>query len=505
MNAPRRSFRKFAQLAKAAVAATIVLSIVCPVKAQTAEPDRSYIAVVVDDQTHVRVGSAPSFYCIAKLKAGQMVKVIDEDKYRYSPIALTGPTFKRCFGYIRQPHGEAALLRISPDQKTGVALGRVEVVGAFLDERTDEFVPGPDYSWKKLALVPVEKSIQILETIELEGETVYRVAMPDNGRAWINSTRLRRATPEETNAWNASVKKDAPKTGDNPAAQPGQRPLVESPRTAQRSEPEQTGAGGAPTDTGMQDTETAQPALAQTEQDVPPVTEPAAAGPDTATAAQPSQPEESAEGAASTGDREESGSQAAAPQGEPEPEPAPETSAAEEAQEALKNLEAIFEQLRQEPVETAEVDPLKALYQELADNQEAPEAIRHRAGQRARQLDVWSSIQRRKIELARAQARSEVTTEQAEAVRLAILHAREYAAVGRLDASTIYDGRRLPLLFRLQDPGTGRTIAYVQPSEDFELVTMLGQLVGIAGDIVYDGGLRLNLIKPRQIDALTPR
>ena len=77
--------------------------------------------------------------------------------------------------------------------------------------------------------------------------------------------------------------------------------------------------------------------------------------------------------------------------------------------------------------------------------------------------------------------------------------------MGRLNASTIYDGKRLPLLYRVQDDGTGQTVAYMRPGSSFDLTGMLGQLIGIVGEKSYDGVLRLNLIAPRRIDVLGPR
>ncbi len=60
-------------------------------------------------------------------------------------------------------------------------------------------------------------------------------------------------------------------------------------------------------------------------------------------------------------------------------------------------------------------------------------------------------------------------------------------------------------MLRLQDPGTGRTVAYLEPDRHFDLTGMLGQLIGIMGDRAYDPALRLNLISPRRIDLLAPQ
>ncbi len=80
-----------------------------------------------------------------------------------------------------------------------------------------------------------------------------------------------------------------------------------------------------------------------------------------------------------------------------------------------------------------------------------------------------------------------------------------YDAVGRLMASTIYDGRGLPRLYRLQDPATGRTIAYLRPDPRMNVTSMLGQVVGVTGSTNADPGLNVRILSPDRIDILTPR
>ena len=77
-----------------------------------------------------------------------------------------------------------------------------------------------------------------------------------------------------------------------------------------------------------------------------------------------------------------------------------------------------------------------------------------------------------------------------------------YEIVGRLDASTIYDGKRLPKLLRIRDVATGRTLAYLEPDDRFDYANLLGHQVGIVGTRTDDTGLRVTLIEPRRIDVL---
>ncbi|UCD74790.1 MAG: hypothetical protein JSV91_13505 [Phycisphaerales bacterium] len=474
MTTSHQSYFRPACLAAAAFVAALAAAELLP--AQTTDDDQGYLAVVTTDNTPIRAGNATSYYCLGKAKAGSMVKVNGTEKYRFFPVATVGPTFKDYFGYVRQPHGKADLLRIAPDGKTALTLGQVDVEGAYLDEETGTYRPDESLSWKPLVTLKVEQPLRVLETLDLPTGLVYRVALPETCTAWIHGRNIRRATAEEIEAWEAAL-------------------IAE--KQARQQKPQTPGEVRAAPEAGQQ-------ALAQEEPILPPVAEPDStpAEPPTTPSGQPTTPGEVSPPAGEQAAETAPPLSAAEIVEDAQPTPVDE---AELARAALEDLEAAFELLKQEPIEKAEVSTLRQLYLDLVQEHAGDATVARFADQRARQLAIWEEIQRRKVELAMVRARADVTSEQAQAVRLAMAHSADYVAVGRLDASTIYDGQRLPQLFRLQDAGTGRTIAYIRPTEGFDLVGMLGQLVGIAGEKAYDGGLRLNLIKPTQIDSLTPR
>lgn len=80
-----------------------------------------------------------------------------------------------------------------------------------------------------------------------------------------------------------------------------------------------------------------------------------------------------------------------------------------------------------------------------------------------------------------------------------------YTAVGLLQPSTVYDGQSLPLLYRVVDAApSGRTIAYVEPSDEINVAGMLNQLVGIVGETKYDRALKLKVITITRADVLEP-
>ncbi len=85
-----------------------------------------------------------------------------------------------------------------------------------------------------------------------------------------------------------------------------------------------------------------------------------------------------------------------------------------------------------------------------------------------------------------------------------VLKPKEYIVVGRLVASSLYTGERLPLLYRVVNPLTRRTAAYIRPREGDNIAKLLGQYVGVVGKRQYDSGLKLNVVTVDDIDALTP-
>ncbi|MGE3110036.1 MAG: hypothetical protein AB7N73_15685 [Gemmatimonadales bacterium] len=81
---------------------------------------------------------------------------------------------------------------------------------------------------------------------------------------------------------------------------------------------------------------------------------------------------------------------------------------------------------------------------------------------------------------------------------------RQFAVVGKLAASSVYDGTRLPLMYRVvsTDPIAPRTLAYVLPAPSLSLQNMIGEMVGVAGDKKYDEQLKVNVIAPTRAEVV---
>lgn len=308
---------------------------------------------------------------------------------------------------------------------------------------TDLFAPNldarmdPASSWKPAITLPADRTLRVIETITLATEVVHKVVLPPDAEGWIDLQRLRPATPTEVRVWEAAVKESAGAQRVSRAPGRPATPITQAP------------VGRATPNVGM--------AI-----EVPP---------------------------------------AVVPNAPVVLRPRPVSPERRRARIMLDDLEAAYARLLVEPTESAEVGPLRLLYLDLAKRSRDSRSISRFAQTRARQLALWAQVQRRRLELAGALDRARRTTESAESARLAMEAMDRYEIVGHLDASTIYDGKRLPKLLRVRDD-TGRTLTYLEPDDRFDYANLLGHQIGIVGDRFDDNGLRVTLIDPRRIDVL---
>lgn len=170
-------------------------------------------------------------------------------------------------------------------------------------------------------------------------------------------------------------------------------------------------------------------------------------------------------------------------------------------------LEAAFQSVRKQPPAEAEYSALIAEFQRAVDQAGAsPDgASRKRQLERRRdflkiQAEAWEkqmALERTKKELDDSAGR--VNQKLAELERQ-----RVYTIIGLLVPSTVYDGKNLPLMYRLQAVGVSAppTIGYLAPKRELQLETKLGMVVGVVGESTIDRALSLNVINPIRVDVL---
>lgn len=409
-----------------------------------------YYVLVSGDSAVLKCGSSDtvsllnSMYPVAKLQRGQLLKV-DAEGAGWSRVAYPVGTYAFVTSDSAQVDPTAKTVTLTKDSRLKASNLTLGLKGSWKDALEQPLKTGA-----KLNLAEAEAAV------DGKGNTAFKVVPPESARAYIQSTAVRKATPEEVAAAQASPTTAPPKTTEAAAAStsPGASPgSLTQPMTP-------TSPASAPTPPAAPAT------IAQA-----PASEPAPAP------------------------------VATAPTVEPKPievKPSP-----------YEKLEAAFDAVRKQPEDSAEYSELKSEFSsalaKLDTSDSSNRILRGRLQQRIDYLQLHSDIQAKKREFA-ASSEEVAQDEKKLAERLAeVDRARQYTIVGRLTASTIYDGKRLPLMFRVQAVGgpAPRTLAYLKPGDEtIKIDSKLGAIVGVIGEAKLDPTLKLNIITPARIDAL---
>lgn len=170
-------------------------------------------------------------------------------------------------------------------------------------------------------------------------------------------------------------------------------------------------------------------------------------------------------------------------------------------------LDAAYERVMADPLETAEFEELmgrfRVLRREFLDRGMEPTDVAA-IDARLELLSIRAEIQETVRSLAAIEAESDAAAGEVETFFAEVAATRDFSAVGRLVPSTIYDGDRLPRMYRLQslDASAPRTIAYVIPIEGIGLEGMLGNIVGVRGEGEAAGSARVRVIRPTSAEIL---
>ncbi|MDP6891099.1 MAG: hypothetical protein QF471_07190, partial [Phycisphaerales bacterium] len=129
-------------------------------------------------------------------------------------------------------------------------------------------------------------------------------------------------------------------------------------------------------------------------------------------------------------------------------------------------------------LDTATVAQLRAGYIDVIDQ----EAVAHpdlaeRATFRLQQLELAASINTTRSDIAAAQTRILRSKQDLAAQRQLLDDSPNYIMRGKLSVSPVFNGVDRPVMYRLQDPFSGRSLAYLSPESDVDIRGMLGQRV----------------------------
>jgi SH3-like domain-containing protein len=171
-------------------------------------------------------------------------------------------------------------------------------------------------------------------------------------------------------------------------------------------------------------------------------------------------------------------------------------------------LETEFTAMSQQPIEEQKIEELIGSYQKLIAGAELPESMKRIADVRVKLLGIRNEakgqyVEARKMQEAGMQrqqalrAENEELQEQIKKTDVAV-----YAAVGQLQTSSLQNGPAV--LYRLTDPSTGRTVAYVRTNDAAKYGSMIGKFVGVKGETTSESALAMKVIVPTDATEVDP-
>jgi hypothetical protein len=453
---PATSLMRLVRSGLAAIAIAAPFAGAIPATTATAQVSgvEPYFVEVGQDNVYLRCGDGSVWYAIGKLDAGRVLKV-DGEGFDWLRVAF--------------PAGFGALVRDDEgalNEATGmVRLNRPTKLRFYNRDN------GVVNSWKTLLDTPLPsgRELRHIETLRNEaGEAVgFLVEPPADARAFVSAQLTSRITEEEAMARLGTPLPQRPANEQQVAQAPNTTPAQPATTTPSQTQPSQTDRPVAQTPDDASD-------------EAPIV--PAGSSPTDSTS-RPAAP------VLTMQDNEESD--------------------AGRRVLTLAELREAFDRVIAAPILDAEIQPLidehQALFTALEGDDDA-ETIRPFLQTRIELLEIRLALQRQMERVDDVQARADEGAESMSS-RIAEWQSRpEYLVVGRLTTSAIYDGKRLPLLYRLMsiEGGAGRTLAYIAPADGLDLNGKLGTIVGVVGEREGAAGLRAQVITPRRIEVLNP-
>lgn len=415
--------------------------------------------VVTSETLSVRNGRNAGYDEIARLEKGDLVEVRAFSQFGWATIGVPAGTI----GFI-----EVNNVYDAEEADTVIAANRVKLY--YPTENN------PLKIWKSV-YVEAGTRLTVQERRQTPTADYYAVLMPKWVDAYVPSQFIRRATEAEVAAWEAAHKKEVEAKPDEiPVEGDGQQPRVEAGDNAKPGD-------DAAAETVQQD----EPTDETTEDE---------------TAAAEQTTDSVGEGAAPTGDvwvPADDQEQLTVEQRLQVEQEAAALAAAAEAVKVWEGLEAQYRVLVRTPIREAEIEPLIDGYLSLATDPNIDEGIHVRASARVQMLTL-------RLEYQQAQRNLDQAIREASDPAAVIRVARPpYDVTGVVMSSSVYDGRRLPLLYRIVDTEIGRTLAYFDPAKlpkDTTADQVLGRRVGVTGTPEHEGALSVEVMAIDSLDLL---
>ncbi|MEM1445251.1 MAG: hypothetical protein AAGF84_04295 [Planctomycetota bacterium] len=442
--------------------------------AQDAPPEPPYTGVIAVDSVEARGSAGRVFYPVAELKKGDRVIVEDDDYFTW--FRIQAPTSVRA--HISQADVEAG-----GDGSRGVVTSDIAQVRVMGLDRTAED------SFKTLISLTKGDAVTILD----RDDKRFIIEAPKGTTVFL--------PPGSVEPLQNQPEFDAEEDTPTPAPAPAPTPVVETPEIATDTPAPEAVTVGSAGDMVPLDAEVEADTSETPETQVTDVTAEVEADTDLPPLVVPPPLPTPADDA----DTPLVGDTPAADDGEPSETPADATTEAPAPKpvetlavnEALRAVELEMLPQFELPVEQQPLDQIEAAYSQVAAEQEL-------TGVDARIVENRLAAVSRNRQFAAALAQIEQRQSAVPTLEpLAIEPDADepYAAVGVMSVSTVLSEQG-GKVFRVVDPATRRTIAYVQPAVGVDPALSLGEIVGVRGQRQYDPSLNAQLIIAQQVKVL---
>lgn len=444
--------------------------------------------VVTAERANVRAGNHDSLYVVAEVKKGDIITVDGQDN-TWTRVVY-GSDWPAFVGASEGTYDAASQTFTLSKPSTLLAYS----------------VINPQYCWQ--ALLPENKPLSSGSKLKVQGEIKdaagtlkgYRVNAPEGSRGFVESRALVAATKEQADAYRAKIGAPAP-TAPTLPAQP--KPVTPAPTPTPASPTGTTPPTGAdrslvePTVPPTPGSQPTNPVTTPAPGATPPTTTPASTpGTQPTVIDQQSDPNKPAVAPANPTNPADGTTPAAQP-----------VKAKDRTTATLEQIETAFAKVnsRETDIFSAEYDTLLAeINKTIGELTDSPVDA-----QRKRQLQLRADVLKLRIGVrdslkASEEAKRSLNTDISAASKV-IAEAeksRVYNLIGTLSASSIYDGKNLPVMYRVvsADAKVPTTLGYIDPAQDPTLASKVGQLVGVIGEAIVDPALKIAVIRPVRVD-----
>ncbi|MEE2908745.1 MAG: hypothetical protein VX527_13055 [Planctomycetota bacterium] len=419
---------------------TLGLIIACLFAQQPAMPPADELYIVNADNAVIRCGGDRNYYAFVAAPPQSLVHV-KEEMANWGRVPAHGPLFAEAWGWIRHATDEPGRFTVV-DERTGTTLDTMPVYAP------DLMNPEPTKAWRPVCMLSMDSRVDILDSTTeiLDGKTYhfYKIRLPKQAEGWINMANLRPATTEEALAWSGST------------ISPSIETVV------------------------MQESEAASPAVTVDRIETP-----------------VGQPSYLARYLAN-----QRAVKTVVIVEEPGEEYVVESGPVVVENNYFKGLEQLYTSV---PATDMSDDLISRLWEAYAivaeeDVDSDPESAQL-ASIRMRQLELAICLRDQQRSIEDLNAVVDLATRDVSVVRQSIDAPIDYAVIGRLNVSSIFtgsDGR--PVMYRVEDPTSGRTLAYLEPNVSLDLAAMIGQWIGVVGPMNFDSRWQVQVIAPQRVD-----